>query len=66
VREQSGTVTVPNARCERLGILPRRLHGRGGAVVVAANDAAAIPMEDPDGKTYRYATCHSVRGFAAR
>src|SRR6266550_9023897 len=32
----------------RLGILPRRLHGQGGAVVVAANDAAPtrrrIPM----------------------
>src|SRR5262245_23319383 len=39
VREQSGTVTVPGARCA-LGILPRRLHGRGGAAVVAANDAA--------------------------
>src|SRR5215471_14462402 len=34
-REQSGTVTVPGAR-RALGILPRRLHGRGGAAVVAA------------------------------
>src|SRR5262249_53260917 len=34
-REQSGTVTVPGAR-RALGILPRRLHGRDGAVVVAA------------------------------
>jgi hypothetical protein len=33
-RERSGTVTVPGAA--RLGILPRRLHGRGGAVVVVA------------------------------
>ena len=37
-----------------------------GAVVVAANDAAPTQLEDPDGKTYRYATHHSVRGFAAR
>src|SRR5260370_34109716 len=46
VREQSGSVTVPGAK--RLGILPRRLHGQGGAVAVAANDAAPtrwrIPM----------------------
>jgi hypothetical protein len=35
VREQSGTVTR-SEREARLGILPRRLHGRGGAVVVAA------------------------------
>src|SRR6516164_9137534 len=34
-REQSGTVTVPGAR-RALGILPRRLHGRGGAAVVVA------------------------------
>jgi len=33
-REESGTVTVPGAT--RLGFLPRRLHGRGGAAVVAA------------------------------
>jgi len=63
VCEQSGTVTVPGT-C--LGILPRRLHGRGGAVVVAANGAAPTLTEDPDGKTDRYAAHHSVRGFAAR
>jgi hypothetical protein len=34
-RKQSGSVTVPCAR-RALGIPPRRLHGRGGAVVVAA------------------------------
>ena len=41
-------MTVPGTK-RRLGILPRRLHGQGGAVVVAANDAAPtqlrIPME---------------------
>src|SRR5262245_10692752 len=50
VREQSGSATIPGAR-RALGILPRRLHGRGGAVVVAANDAAPthwrIPMARP-------------------
>ena len=35
VREQSATVTVPGA-LRALWILPRRLHGRGGAVAVAA------------------------------
>ena len=35
VRKRSGSVTVPGAR-RALGILPRRSHGRGGAVVVAA------------------------------
>ncbi len=47
VCKQSGTVTVPGTR-RASGSLPRRLHGRGGAVVVAANDAAPtrerIPM----------------------
>jgi uncharacterized protein DUF3489 len=35
VRGQSGSVTV-SGRQTRLGILPRRLHGRGGVVAVAA------------------------------
>src|SRR5262245_12456462 len=39
VREQSGSVTVSGR--DALGILPRRLQGRGGAAVVAANDAAS-------------------------
>ena len=39
--EQSGTLTVPGTR--RAGILPRRLHGQGGASAVAAGDMAAIP-----------------------
>ena len=46
VREQSGTVTR-SGREARLGILPHRLHGRGGAVVVAANDAAATQWRIP-------------------
>jgi hypothetical protein len=33
-------------RATRLGILPRRLHGRGGAAVVAANDAAPTHTVD--------------------
>jgi hypothetical protein len=46
VRERSGTVTVPGtARVS--GILPRRLHGQGGAVVVAANDAAPTQRRIP-------------------
>ena len=64
VRERSGSVTVPGTSA-RLGILPRRLHGQGGAVVVAAT-TPRNPTEDPDVKTHRYATRHSVRGFAAR
>src|SRR5262245_26328463 len=64
-REQSGTVTVPGAR-RALGILPRRLYGRGGAAVVAA----VTPHQrkgDPDGcKTHQYPTRHSVLSFAAR
>jgi hypothetical protein len=46
VREQSGTVTR-SEREARLGILPHRLHGRGGAVVVAANEAAATQWRIP-------------------
>ncbi len=43
-------MTVPgNQAC--LGILPRRLHGRGGAAVVAANERRTNAMEDPDVKT---------------
>src|SRR5215470_7360626 len=49
VREQSGSVTVPGAR-RALGILPRRLRGRGGAVVVAANDAAPTQWRIPMSK----------------
>src|SRR5215510_10824442 len=49
VREQSGTVTVPGAR-RALGFLPRRLHGRGGAAVVAANDAAPTEWRIPMSK----------------
>ena len=48
--KQSGTVTVPGARA-RLGILPRRLHGQGGASVAAAM-ALRQRMEDPNGKTH--------------
>src|SRR5260370_36916379 len=48
VREQSGSVTVPGAK--RLGILPRRLHGQGGAVAVAAEDAAPTRWRVPVSK----------------
>jgi hypothetical protein len=65
VRKQSGTVPVRGAQ-RVLGILPRRLHRRGGAVVVAANDAATNAMEDPDVKTHQYSTGHFVRGLAAQ
>jgi hypothetical protein len=44
----SGTV-VNSARHERLGILPRRLVGRGGASVVRRN-AAINRTEDSDAK----------------
>jgi hypothetical protein len=63
VRERSGSANR-SGHDTRLGILPRRLQGQGGAVVVAATDAAAT--EDPDVKAHRHATHHSVRGFAAR
>src|SRR5262245_48230532 len=65
VREQSGSVTIPGAR-RALGILPRRLHGRGGAVVVAAAMTPHQRNGDPDVKTHRYPTRHSVLGFAAQ
>jgi Protein of unknown function (DUF3489) len=39
-------VTVPGTK-RVLGILPRRLHGRGGAAVVAANDAAPTQWRIP-------------------
>ncbi len=42
-------MTVPGAQA-RFGILPRRLHGQGGASAVAAHDAAQR-TEDPDDKT---------------
>src|SRR5262249_23856978 len=45
VREQSGSVTVSGR--DALGILPRRLQGRGGAAVVAANDAAPTQWRIP-------------------
>jgi hypothetical protein len=44
-RRQSGTVSS-SGRCLRFGILPRRLHSRGGASVVAAMGAAQ-PREIP-------------------
>jgi Protein of unknown function (DUF3489) len=46
VRERSGSVTVPGTN-RASGILPRRLHGRGGAVGVAANDAAPTQWRIP-------------------
>jgi hypothetical protein len=62
VREQSGSVTVPGTSAPRdpapPAAWPRWGCGGGG------NDAAST--EDPDVKTHRYATHHSVRGFAAR
>src|SRR2546430_14806047 len=36
-----------SGRKPRLGILPRRLHGQGGAVVVAANEAAPTQWRIP-------------------
>jgi Protein of unknown function (DUF3489) len=45
-REQSGSVTVPGASSAS-GFLPRRLHGQGGAVVVAANYAAPTQRRIP-------------------
>src|SRR5947209_4033158 len=44
--EQSGSVTVPGASSTS-GFLPRRLHSQGGAVVVAANDAAPTQWRIP-------------------
>jgi hypothetical protein len=48
-REQSGTATVPSGN-DASGSLPRRLHGQGGAVVVAANDAAPTQRRIPMSK----------------
>src|ERR1700704_5069280 len=45
-RKQSGTATVPSGN-DASGSLPRRLHGQGGAVVVAANDAAPTQRRIP-------------------
>ena len=56
---QSGTAPVPG-RWARFGILPRRLDGRGGASVVAAEDAAKpkeIPMSKA--KSKRKTSSHS-------
>src|SRR6266404_4402663 len=44
--ERSGTATVPGASSSS-GSCPRRLHGPGGAVVVAANDAAPTQWRIP-------------------
>jgi Protein of unknown function (DUF3489) len=51
--ERTGIRTRTERYCDRsgheacLGILPRRLHGHGGAVVVAANDAAPTQRRIP-------------------
>jgi hypothetical protein len=64
VREQSGTVTVPGAR-RASGSCPAGCMAKVG-LRWWRQRRRTNAMEDPDGKTYRYATRHSIRGFAAR
>jgi hypothetical protein len=64
-RERSGSATVPGTtRAPRDLALPAAWPrwGCGGGGERRRTNA----MEDPDGKIYRYATHHSVRGFATR
>ena len=60
----SGTVTVPGAGRASGPAAPAAWPrwGFGGGGKRRRTDAT----EDPDGKTHRYPTHHSVRGFAAR
>src|SRR5262249_24735072 len=64
VREKRGSGTVPSATRPRDSAPPaaQPRWGCGGGGERRRTNA----MEDPDGKTHRYPTRHSVHGFAAR
>ena len=64
VREQSGSVTVPGTR-RASGSCPAGCMAKVG-LWWWRQRRRRNPTEDPDVKTHRYATHHSVRGFAAR
>jgi hypothetical protein len=64
VGEQSGTVTVPGTG-RASGSCPAGCMAEVG-LWWWRQTTPHHAMEDPDGKTHRYATHHSVRGFAAR
>src|SRR6266849_9686108 len=59
-REQSGSVTVPGAS-RASGSCPAGCLAKVG-LRWWRQRRRTNAMEDPDGKTYRYATHHSVRG----
>jgi hypothetical protein len=63
-REQSGSVTVPGASSTS-GSCPAGCKAKVG-LWWWRRTSRTNAMEDPDVKTYRYATHHSVGSFATR
>jgi hypothetical protein len=64
VRERSGSVTAPGAR-RAPGSCPAGCIAEAGPLWCGERRRANA-TEDPDVKTHRYATHHSVLGFAAQ